>query len=57
MKLLSFEGLSRWAQSVMRGPCALMVINVVTQVYHLRAAANSVEVIGGVVAYMLGVTQ
>jgi hypothetical protein len=36
---------------------ALMVINVVTQVHHLRAAANSVEVTSGVVTYMLGVTE
>jgi hypothetical protein len=34
-----------------------MVINVVTQVHHLRTAAKSVEVTSGVVTYMLGVTE
>jgi hypothetical protein len=41
----------------LRVHAALMVINVVTQVHHLRAAANSVEVASGVVTYMLGVTE
>jgi hypothetical protein len=40
----------------LRVHAALMVINVVTQVYHLRTAANSVEVTSGVVTYMLGLT-
>jgi hypothetical protein len=40
----------------LRVHAALMVINVVTQVYHLRTAANSVEVTSSVVTYMLGLT-
>jgi AcrR family transcriptional regulator len=35
---------------------AFMVINVVTQVYRLRSAVNSVEAISGAVAHMLDIT-
>ena len=43
-------------QARLRVHAALMVINVVTQVYHLRTASNSVEVTSGVVTCMLGLT-
>jgi AcrR family transcriptional regulator len=44
-------------QARLKVHAAMMVINVVTQVYHLRTASNSVEVTSGVVTYMLGVTE